>query len=426
MKRTLLFVLVVLCVLLAACAPAPTAVPTAAPPTAAPAPTTAPAQPTTASVQPTAAPAAATEATKPAATAAPKPATGEPIKIAIIGAQSGTNASLGQWMKEGVTLAVEERNAAGGIQGRPISIVIYDDEADPTKSVNLAQKVATDDKVVAAWATTNSTSALADIPIFQQYKIVQLTNGTNVDITNKGSPYVFRSCPAGPAYENPLVDFFVKTKGYKKIAIITDTSAYGKGEADYQEAELKVLGLTALTRQSYGIDDKDFTGQLTAILATNPEVILFGGSEIASGLIAKQARQLGYKGPMGGGSAIGTPLFINTAGADIAEGIMFTGAYPTNDLNDTTKAFAVRYKARWGNDPEIHGANTYDGTQLLMLAMDKAYPNLTGDAIATAFHSIKDYHGLQLGTFNVQPNGETLAATTLGIIKGGKLTIYQP
>lgn len=414
MKRTILFVLVILTVLLAACAPAPAPAPTAAPPTAAPA------QPTAAPAQPTTAPAA----TKPAATAAPKPATGEPIKIAIIGAMSGTNAALGNWMKEGVTLAVEERNAAGGIQGRPISIVIYDDEADPTKSVNLAQKVATDDKVVAAWATTNSTSALADIPIFAQYKIVQLTNGTNVDITNKGSAYVFRSCPAGTAYEIPLVDFLAKTKGFKKFAIITDTSAYGKGEADYQEAELKALGLQALTRQTYGIDDKDFTGQLTAILQTNPEVLLFGGSEIASGLIAKQARQLGFKGQMAGGPAIGTPLFINTAGADIAEGVFFTGAYPTNDLNDMTRAFNVRYKARWGNDAEIHGANTYDGTQMLMMAMDKAYPNLTGEAIAAAFHTIKDYKGLQ-GTFNATDKGETLTSTLLGIIKGGKLTLYQ-
>ncbi|CAG0958563.1 Leu/Ile/Val-binding protein [Anaerolineae bacterium] len=403
MKRTILFVLAALVVALAACTT----------PTAAPQPTTAPAQPaaTNAPAQPA--------ATKPAA------ATGEPIKIAIIGAFSGTNAVLGDWMKKGVTLAVEERNAAGGIHGRPISIIIYDDEADPTKSVNLAQKVATDDKVVAAWATTNSTSALADIPIFKQYKIVQLTNGTNVDITNKGSEYVFRSCPAGVAYEVPLVEFLVKTKGFKKLAIITDTSAYGKGEADYQEAALKTLGLQALTRETYGIDDKDFTGQLTKILATNPEVILFGGSEIASGLIAKQARQLGFKGQLAGGPAIGTPKFIETAGNDIAEGVFFTGAYPTNDLNDMTRAFAKRYAARWnGEEAEIHGANTYDGTQMLMMAMDKAYPNLTGEAIAAAFHTIKDYKGLQ-GTFNVAPNGETLTSTLLGVIKGGKLTLYQ-
>lgn len=397
MKRTILFVLIVTGVLLAACA-APTAAP----------------QPTAPAVQPTAAAAQPTTAAK---------ATGEPIKIAIVGAMSGTNAVLGDWMKKGVTLAVEEKNAAGGIKGRPIQIVIYDDEADPTKSVGLAQKVATDDKVVAAWATTNSSSALADIPIFAQYKIPQLTNGTNVDITNKGSAYIFRACPAGPAYETPLVEFLAKTKGFKKFAIITDTSAYGKGEADYQTAALKSLGLEPLARESYGIDDKDFTGQLTKILQTQPEVLLFGGSEVASGLIAKQARQLGFKGQMAGGSAIATPKFAETGGADVVEGVFATAPYLTNDLNDMTKAFAAKYKARWNEEAEVHGANTYDGTQLLMMAMEKAYPNLTGEAIAAAFHTIADYKGLQ-GTFSVQKNGETIGVTQLGIWKGGKLAPY--
>ena len=397
MKRTILFVLLVLGVMLAACAA----------PAATPAPTTAPAQPTGAAAQPTSG----------------AKATGEPIKIAIIGAMSGTNAVLGDWMKKGVTLAVDEKNAAGGIKGRPIQIVVYDDEADPTKSVNLAQKVATDDKVVAAWATTNSSSALADIPIFAQYKIPQLTNGTNVDITNKGSAYIFRACPAGPAYETPLVEFLAKTKGFKKFAIITDTSAYGKGEADYQEAALKNLGLQALARESYGIDDKDFTGQLTKILQTQPEVLLFGGSEVASGLIAKQARQLGFKGQMAGGSAIATPKFAETGGADVVEGVFATAPYLTNDLNDMTRAFAAKYKARWNEDAEVHGANTYDGTQMLMMAMEKAYPTLTGEAIAAAFHTIADYKGLQ-GTFTVQKNGETIGATQLGVWKGGKLAPY--
>lgn len=394
MKRNLLFVLVLVSVLLvAACAPAATPAPTSQ----APAP----------AGQPTAA----------------AKATGEPIKIAIIGAMSGTNAVLGDWMKKGVTLAVEEKNAAGGIHGRPVQIVVYDDEADPTKSVGLAKKVATDDKVVAAWATTNSSSALSDIPVFAEYKIVQITNGTNLDITNKGSAYVFRACPAGPAYETPIVEFLVKQKGFKKFAIITDTAAYGKGEADYQEAALKTLGLQALTRESYGIDDKDFTGQLTKILQTNPEVLLFGGSEVASGLIAKQARQLGFKGQMAGGSAIATPKFAETAGADIAEGVFATAPYLTNDLNDMTKAFAAKYKARWNEDPEVHGANTYDGTQMLLMAMDNAYPTITGEAIAAAFHKISGYKGLQ-GTFNVQANGETIDKTQLGVWKAGKLIPY--
>src|SRR5512136_1176673 len=179
--------------------------------------------PPTATPQPTAVPPTAVPPTAVPPTPVPPTPVPEPIKIAIIGAMSGTNAVLGAWMKKGVTLAVDEKNAAGGIKGRPITIVVYDDEADPTKSVNLAKKVATEDQVVAAWATTNSSSALADIPIFAQYKIVQITNGTNVDITKKGSAYIFRACPAGPAYETPLVDFLVTTKKFTKFAIITDT-----------------------------------------------------------------------------------------------------------------------------------------------------------------------------------------------------------
>lgn len=355
-----------------------------------------------------------------AACSSPAPATNEPIKVAIIGAFSGTNAVLGDWMKKGVTLAVEQKNAAGGIKGRQIQIITYDDEADPTKSVNLAQKVATEDKVMAAWATTNSTSALADIPIFAQYKIPQFTNGTNVDITNKGSAYIFRATPAGPSFEDTLVDFLVKSKNFKKFAIIADTSAFGKGEGDYQEAALKRNGLTATTREAFGIDDKDFSGQLTKILTGQPDVLLFASSEVASGLIAKQARQLGFKGQFAGGAAIGTPKFIETAGADVVEGTIFTTPYLPNDADPISKAFTTAYKARWNEDPEFHGANTYDATQLLLMAMDKANP-LTSENVAAEMHKISGYKGLQ-GTFNVAQNGETITGTLLGTVKGGKLT----
>ena len=385
MKRSLVFALLLVAVLLAACAS-----PTAAPAPAAPG-------------------------------AAPK-AVGEPIKIAIIAAMSGTNAVLGDWMKKGVTLAVEEKNKAGGIQGRQIQVIVYDDEADPTKSVGLAQKVASEDKVMAAWATSNSTSALADIPIFAQYKIPQFTNGTNVDITNKGSAYIFRATPAGPSFEDTLIDFLVTKKGMKKFAIIADTSAYGKGEGDYQEAALKRNNLTATTREAFGIDDKDFTGQLTKILQGQPEVLLLASSEVASGLIAKQARQLGFKGQIAGGAAVGTPKFVETATAEIAEGVIFTTPWLPNDADAQSKAFVTAYKARWNEDAEFHGANTYDGTQLLLQAMEKANP-LTPENVAAEMHKIKGYKGLQ-GTFNVTDKGETITGTLVCIVKGGKLTVY--
>ncbi len=400
MKQKLFYILLALVLTLSACATPATQTPATQQSIQ---PTTA-AQPTTA-VQPTTAPSGS-------GTCA------QPVKIAIIGAMSGTNAVLGDWMKKGVTLAVEEKNKAGGTHGCQIQLVIYDDEADPTKSVGLAQKVATEDKVMAAWATTNSSSALADIPIFTQYKIPQLTNGTNVAITQQGSAYIFRVNPAGPAYEDPLVDYLVK-QGKTKFAIIGDNAAYGKGETAYQTAALKRNNLTPLDVESFGIDDKDFTGQLTKILNTQPEVLLLAASEVAGGLVAKQARQLGFQGIIAGGSAMGTPKFIETAG-DAAEGVYFTSPYPGNDANDTTRKFAAAYKARWGEDPEVHGANTYDGTNMLLMAMDNANP-LTPENVAAEMHKICGYQGLQ-GKFCYNTAGEGITTTVMGVIKGGKLT----
>jgi ABC-type branched-subunit amino acid transport system substrate-binding protein len=151
MKQKGFYILLVLGLLLASCAPqaTPTEAPAAQPPAAA-----------------TEAPAMATEAPAAATEAPAQPACAQQVKIGIIGSMSGTTASLGDYMKKGVTLAVEQKNAEGGVQGCQIQLVVYDDEADPTKSVSLAQKVATEDNVMAVWATTNSSTALSDLPVF--------------------------------------------------------------------------------------------------------------------------------------------------------------------------------------------------------------------------------------------------------------------
>lgn len=347
----------------------------------------------------------------------------EPIKFALIGPLTGVNAVLGEWQKKGWTLVFDEVNAAGGIKGRPIVYQLEDDEADPTKAVNLAQKVILQDKVVAAHACPNSTPTLAVVPIFAQYKVPHFTAALNVDITNKGSQYVFRTAPAGPAYEDTLVDFLAGQKKFTKFAIISDTSAFGKGQGDYQEAALaRNGGLKALTRELYGIEDKDFTNQLTKIIRTNPEVLLIAGSEVAAGLIAKQARQLGFKGIIAGGTAIGTTKFIEVAG-DAAEGVIFTSPYITPDVSPLAKMWADKYKARWGEELESHGAQAIDGANLFVLAANNAYPNITPETIATELRKIKGYQGIQ-GVFNVDERGETLSKTMLGIIKGGKLLPY--
>ena len=342
-----------------------------------------------------------------------------PIPIGWSAPKSGTHAILGEWDERGILLAFEAKNAEGGIHGRELKLIQYDDEADPTKAVNIAEKLCTEDKVVAAFACTNSTPTLAVVPVFAKYKVPHITGGLNAKITQQGSHYVFRNTAAGPIYEKSIVDYMVE-QGYTKFAIIADNSAYGQGQADYQENALEAHGLKALVRETYAGDDKDFTGQLTKIMQADPEVLLFAGSEVASGLIAKQARAMGFEGEFAGGAAVGTPKFIEVAG-DASEGVHFSSPYITNDLNDMTRDFAKRYEERWGEPPESHGAKAYDGAMMLIQALEACAPdNINGECIADEMHKICGYQGLQ-GEFCYDETGEGIQAISIGVIENGEL-----
>ncbi len=349
------------------------------------------------------------------------PTNNAPIEIGWIGPLSGVNAILGHWDTQGIELAIDAQNAKGGIHGRQIHLNKLDDAADPTQSVNDAQRLITQNHIVACFCTPNSGNTLAVEPLLTRNKIVQITPGLAGNLTAKGSSYIFRDTPVGLAFESTLIIFLVQQKHFQSFAIITDTTDYGQGEAQYQTQTLQKFGLTPLTVQKYGANDTDFTGQLDAIIGTHPQVLLFGGSEVASGLIAKQARHLGFTGQLAGGAAIGTPKFIQVAGAAIANGTYFTSAYINNDKNDQTKAFATAYQARWKEAPEGHGAKAYDGAQLLIQALNTAYPTITGESITTAMHTIRNYQALQ-GSVSYDTTGEGFHDTSVGIIKDGQLT----
>lgn len=345
-----------------------------------------------------------------------------PIEIGWDGPLTGVNADLGQWDTQGIELAFDQVNAKGGIHGRQLHLTTYDDAANNTKGVTNVQRLITQNHIVACFCTPNSGVTLAVEPYLTRAQIAQFSPGLSTAITAQHSSYIFRDTPAGPAFEQTLINYLVQQKHFTKFAQITDADAYGQGEAQYQQATLKSLGLTPVAPlQTYNPNDTSFTGQLNTILAAHPQVILFGGEEVTSGLIAKQARQLGFTGQLAGGAAIGTPTFIKTAGNTVAEGVYFSSAYISNDVNAQTQAFAAAYQAKWGVAPEGHGAKAYDGAELLIQALNAAYPNITGATIAAALHNIHNYQGLQ-GIANFDASGEGFHNTLMGVIKNGQLT----
>lgn len=340
-----------------------------------------------------------------------------PIKIGEIGALSGNLASLGTWDSQGLQMVVDKVNASGGIHGRKIQITKLDDQGSPSVAVNDAKKLI-NDGVVAAIATPESTTTLATIPIFQRAQVPQITAGENPQLTQKGSQYIFRDDASSDVFNKTLVDYVVNTLGLKKIAMITNTGSFGQGNHDSFLADLKAQGVKPVADEVVDPNAKDFSAQLTKIKAANPQALFIGTEEIEMGLIAKQARALGIKAKIIAGQGADTQIYLNTAGASVANGTIFDTTYVSNDATSQSQAFAAAYQKQFGKVADSHVAKGYDGATMLVEALKNAYPKLDGPHIATALHNLS-YSGLT-GNFKFNSAGEGLFKTTMGTIKNGK------
>jgi branched-chain amino acid transport system substrate-binding protein len=347
----------------------------------------------------------------------PEKAGSGPIKIALVDAQSGQLSSLGAWELKGAKLAIEEWNKAGGINGRQIELGVFDDQGDPTVGTTLARKIA-NEGYIAMIGTAESAVTIAMAPILQQSQIPNITSGQSPGLVAVKSTFLFLNGPTSTTYDDTLAQHIVENKGIKSIALITNNGSYGKGEHDAFIKALSARGVTPVADQVVTTDQKDFSAALTTIRQKNPQMIFLGAEEVQSGLIAKQARDLGITVPFAGAAPQGTPVFHQTAGAANVEGTIVSSPYLSNEANDASRKFAAAYKAAYGEEAELHGAKAYDGTQILLTAL-KSSNIATGKALADAIRATK-YAGL-LGNFAFDESGVGIRATSIGTITNGKL-----
>ncbi|GIE88603.1 ABC transporter substrate-binding protein [Actinoplanes regularis] len=340
-----------------------------------------------------------------------------PIKIALVDAQSGQLSSLGAWELKGARLAVDEWNAAGGVNGRQIQLDVFDDQGDPTTGTTLARKIDSEGHI-AMIGTAESAVTIAMAPILKQAEIPNITSGQSPGLVAAGSEFLFLNGPTSTTYDETLAKYIVDKQGLKSIAMITNNGSYGKGEHDAFLKALSSRNVVPVADQVVTTDQKDFSAVLTGIRQKNPQVIFVGAEEVESGLIVKQARDLGITVPFAGAAPQGTPVFLDTAGAKNAEKTIVSSPYLSNDVSDASKKFAAAYKAKYNEDAELHGAKAYDGTQILLTAL-KSSNVATGKALADAIRGTK-YQGL-LGDFAYDQTGVGIFATSIGTIQNGKL-----
>jgi branched-chain amino acid transport system substrate-binding protein len=340
-----------------------------------------------------------------------------PIKIAVVDAQSGASSDLGQFEYRGVKLAVSEANAAGGIDGRQISLTLYDDQGDPTVGTELARKIASAGDV-AMFGTAESAVTIAMAPILESEHIPNITSGQSTKLLAVGSPYLFLNGPTGLTYDTTLANYVVKTKGYTKIAMLTNNDSYGAGEESSFSKALKALSITPVAAKVVPSGQTNMTPELQSIKASGPQVLFIGAEEAQSGLTVKQARAIGLNAVIAEGAPAGTPLYMSTAGASDANGTIVSSPYLGNSASAAAEQFAAAYTTAYGSAPELHGAKAYDGAEIMIAAL-KACNACTGLSLANAIRAVR-YAGL-LGNFAYNSTGVGIFATAIGIITDGKI-----
>lgn len=289
------------------------------------------------------------------------------IKIGGIAPLSGGVAVYGTECKNGIDLAIEEINAAGGINGQKIEFICEDDEGDSAKSVNAYKKLVTKDRVKVIIGSLPSGCTMAITNLAQAQKVVQIAPAaTAVAITNAGN-YVFRACYTDPFQGKIGGKFAYENLGTKKAAILYDIgNDYSVGLTDNFTAEYTSMGGSIVSKESYSTGDKDFNAQLTKIKAANPEVIYLPDYYGTVALIAKQLRAQGINVPIVG--ADGWDGLTDNAGDEVLNGY-YSNHYSENSSSAAVQTFVKSFKAKYNKAPNSFAALGYDCVYMLRDAM---------------------------------------------------------
>jgi branched-chain amino acid transport system substrate-binding protein len=316
-----------------------------------------------------------------------------PIVVGYYGDLSGRTSNFGQSTKNGVEMAADEINKAGGIDGRHIQILSEDDEGRPEKAATVVTKLIDQDRVIALLGEVASGNTLAAAPKAQAAKVPMISpSSTNPAVTQVGD-YISRVCFIDPFQGDVMAKFAINTLKAKKAAIMLDfNSPYSRGLTEFFEASFKKLGGEIVDKQSYTQGDRDYKGQLTAIRAKAPDVIYVPGYYGEVGVIAKQAKQLDIKAPLLGGDGWDSTQLWDLGG-DALNGDYISNHYSVDDPSPAIVKFVADYKARYGNVPDALAALGYDSMQVLADSIKRA-GTTAGPQLKDAIAATKNFVGV--------------------------------
>ncbi len=268
------------------------------------------------------------------------------------GSMTGSESSFGMTTHKGILMAIEEANKAGGAKGKKIKLITYDDQGKADEAVTAVTKLITQDKVSVVLGEVASTRSIAAGAVAQQYKIPMISPAsTNPKVTQLGE-YVFRVCFIDPFQGGVMAKFAINNLKLNKAAIFRDLkSDYSMGLSTFFTEEFKKMGGSIVANEAYSSGDMDFNAQLTKIKNAKPDLILIPGYYTEVGLIARQARQQGFKGIFLGGDGWDSDK-LTEIGGDAIMGAYFSTHYSNEDKNPVVQNFVATYKAKYSGASE--------------------------------------------------------------------------
>ncbi|MCR4626752.1 MAG: ABC transporter substrate-binding protein [Treponema sp.] len=292
------------------------------------------------------------------------------VKIGGIFPLSGAVAVYGVECKNGIDLAIEEINKAGGIDGKPIVLISEDDEGNQDKTVNAFKKLTIKDKVTMVIGSLTSGCTMAITPLSQASKVVQIAPAATATAVTDAGDFVFRACFIDPFQGTVGGRFASENLGKKRAAILYDAgNDYSVGLTENFEIAFKKNGGSVVAKEAYSTGDKDFNAQLTKIKSAKPDVVYLPDYYGTVALIASQLRAQGIDTPIVG--ADGWDGLATNAGDEVLNGF-YSNHYAPDSTSPKVQKFVAAFKAKYNKEPNAFAALGYDSLYMLKDAILKA------------------------------------------------------
>lgn len=344
------------------------------------------------------------------------------IKIGINYELSGGVASYGQSSVDGIMMAIDEINAAGGIDGKKLVPVKYDNKSEPAEAITLANKLISQDGVVAILGPATSGSFKSEISVAEKKKVPVISGSATADdvtVDKAGKKeYAFRICYTDSFQGTAMADFAAQNLSAKKAVIVKDSSSdYAKGLADNFTKTFTAAGGTIVGEEAYVAKDKDFNAILTKIKGLDFDVIYLPGYYEEAGLIIKQARALGIDKPILGADGFDSPDLTNLAGASALTKVYFTNHYSSLDKDPAVVKFIDDFKKKYNKEPNAFHALGYDLAKFVADGLKRS-KSLDSGALKDALAETKDFTGVT-GSFSIDENHNPVKAIVVVGLENG-------